>query len=95
MLVVALLSRNKHIIVEWPLGLDYTDGLGLVIGLSTYDRMFLLSVVIITSSVVLYSREYMGLTDSNVSRCVKLASIFIIRILLVLSCPNIFNVILG
>nr|YP_009630361.1 NADH dehydrogenase subunit 5 [Callispa bowringii]QBP33864.1 NADH dehydrogenase subunit 5 [Callispa bowringii] len=91
---VTFFMQNFSIIIEYSFMNVNSLSLVYIILLDHISLMFLSLVFMISSSVILYSKEYM-MGDYNFNRFILLVVMFVFSMMLVIVSPNLMSIILG
>nr|YP_010377570.1 NADH dehydrogenase subunit 5 [Lopinga achine]QYC92825.1 NADH dehydrogenase subunit 5 [Lopinga achine] len=80
--------------LEWEIISFNSMNLVMSILLDSLSLMFMMFVLLISSSVILYSKSYMS-SELNLSRFIILVLLFVFSMILLIISPNIISIILG
>nr|WHU54556.1 NADH deshydrogenase subunit 5 [Chelonus munakatae] len=83
-----------NLIIEWNFLYFFSTNFKFIMFLDWMTNLFLMTIMIISSSVLIYSMEYMKY-DYNFNRFMNLILIFILSMLLMIICPNLMTILIG
>nr|YP_010582929.1 NADH dehydrogenase subunit 5 [Parafagocyba longa]UGN61349.1 NADH dehydrogenase subunit 5 [Parafagocyba longa] len=89
------LMENYSLFLEWELYMMNSFGVFYVLFFDWISLMFVSVVFFISSMVILYSSDYMGINTYSSNRFLFLVVLFIISMLLMIMSPNLLSILLG
>nr|USH57548.1 NADH dehydrogenase subunit 5 [Ninguta schrenckii] len=91
---VYFIMNEMVMFLEWEIISLNSMNLVMTILLDPVSLMFMMFVSLISSSVIFYSKSYMG-SELNLSRFIILVLLFVFSMILLIISPNIISIILG
>uniref|UniRef100_UPI00300142EF NADH dehydrogenase subunit 5 n=1 Tax=Kuohzygia albolinea TaxID=3019669 RepID=UPI00300142EF len=89
------LFKDYYLFLEWEIFSLNSFGIYYVLLLDWVSLMFISVVLFISSMVVLYSSDYMGVCNYSSNRFLFLVILFIISMILMVISPNLLSILLG
>nr|YP_010277792.1 NADH dehydrogenase subunit 5 [Chelonus formosanus]UBR43344.1 NADH dehydrogenase subunit 5 [Chelonus formosanus]UDP58207.1 NADH dehydrogenase subunit 5 [Chelonus formosanus]UHY94333.1 NADH dehydrogenase subunit 5 [Chelonus formosanus]UJM44013.1 NADH dehydrogenase subunit 5 [Chelonus formosanus] len=83
-----------NLIIEWSFLHFFSINFKFIMMFDWMTNLFLMTIFIISSSVLIYSMEYMKY-DTNFNRFMNLVLIFILSMILMVICPNMMTILIG
>nr|QFO89461.1 NADH dehydrogenase subunit 5 [Empoasca flavescens] len=92
---MSFLNSSKNILIEWTIISINSFNLNYIMFFDWISLMFMSVVMIISSMVILYSSEYMGIKSFSSNRFLFLVLMFILSMMLMIISPNMISILLG
>nr|YP_010968400.1 NADH dehydrogenase subunit 5 [Capila pennicillatum]WNO18732.1 NADH dehydrogenase subunit 5 [Capila pennicillatum] len=93
-MMMYFIMENKIIFMEWELISFNSMNIVMSLLLDWMSFMFMMFVMMISSSVIYYSKSYMY-SEMNLNRFILLVLLFIMSMILLIISPNIISILLG
>nr|DAD54747.1 TPA_asm: NADH dehydrogenase subunit 5 [Pyrgus malvae] len=93
-MMIYFIMNNMIIFLEWELISFNSMNIVLSILLDWMSLLFMMFVLLISSSVIYYSKSYMS-SELNLNRFIILVLLFILSMMLLIISPNIISILLG
>nr|BCD58792.1 NADH dehydrogenase subunit 5 [Neope goschkevitschii] len=93
-MVIYFIMNEMVLFLEWEIISFNSMNLVMSILLDSVSLMFMMFVSLISSSVIFYSKSYMG-SELNLNRFIILVLLFVFSMILLIISPNIISIILG
>nr|AJG02532.1 NADH dehydrogenase subunit 5 [Pararge aegeria] len=91
---IYFIMNQMVMFLEWEIISLNSMNLVMSILLDSISLMFMMFVFLISSSVIMYSKSYMG-SELNLNRFIILVLLFVFSMILLIISPNIISIILG
>nr|YP_010583059.1 NADH dehydrogenase subunit 5 [Eurhadina exclamationis]UGN61505.1 NADH dehydrogenase subunit 5 [Eurhadina exclamationis] len=89
------LVNNYSVFLEWEIFMMNSFGIYYMLILDWISLMFISLVLFISSMVILYSSDYMGIKSYSSNRFLFLVILFVLSMILMLISPNLLSILLG
>nr|YP_010518917.1 NADH dehydrogenase subunit 5 [Chrysops niger]UXO95482.1 NADH dehydrogenase subunit 5 [Chrysops niger] len=91
--IIYLLSEYM-VFIEWEVVSLYSSSIVMTFLFDWMSLMFMSFVLLISSLVIYYSKEYMS-SDMNINRFIMLVLMFVLSMMLLIISPNLISILLG
>nr|AMP43697.1 NADH dehydrogenase subunit 5 [Chrysops silvifacies] len=93
-LSIVYLLNEYMVFIEWEVISLYSSSIVMTFLFDWMSLMFMSFVLLISSLVIYYSKEYM-LSDLNINRFIMLVLMFVLSMMLLIISPNLISILLG
>nr|YP_010545652.1 NADH dehydrogenase subunit 5 [Chrysops dissectus]UYG48435.1 NADH dehydrogenase subunit 5 [Chrysops dissectus] len=93
-LSIIYLLNEYMIFIEWEVISLYSSSIVMTFLFDWMSLMFMSFVLLISSLVIYYSKEYMS-SDLNINRFIMLVLMFVLSMMLLIISPNLISILLG
>nr|UYG48409.1 NADH dehydrogenase subunit 5 [Chrysops sp.] len=93
-LSIIYLLNEYMVFIEWEVVSLYSSSIVMTFLFDWMSLMFMSFVLLISSLVIYYSKEYMS-SDLNINRFIMLVLMFVLSMMLLIISPNLISILLG
>nr|YP_010242182.1 NADH dehydrogenase subunit 5 [Haematopota vexativa]QTI83221.1 NADH dehydrogenase subunit 5 [Haematopota vexativa] len=94
MMGITYLLNDYSLFIEWEVVTLYSSSIVMTFLFDWMSLMFMSFVLLISSLVIFYSKEYMS-SDMNINRFIMLVLMFVLSMMLLIISPNLISILLG
>nr|YP_010443278.1 NADH dehydrogenase subunit 5 [Danaus genutia]UTE83790.1 NADH dehydrogenase subunit 5 [Danaus genutia]UXR11461.1 NADH dehydrogenase subunit 5 [Danaus genutia] len=94
LMMIFFITSNLTIMIEWEIISFNSVNIVMSILLDWMSLLFMMFVLLISSSVIYYSKSYMS-SEINLNRFIILVIMFVLSMILLIISPNIISILLG
>nr|UOU85208.1 NADH dehydrogenase subunit 5 [Haematopota pluvialis] len=91
---ITYLLNDYMVFIEWEVVTLYSSSIVMTFLFDWMSLMFMSFVLLISSLVIFYSKEYMS-SDMNINRFIMLVLMFVLSMMLLIISPNLISILLG
>uniref|UniRef100_A0AAU6PBZ8 NADH-ubiquinone oxidoreductase chain 5 n=1 Tax=Tituria planata TaxID=3133672 RepID=A0AAU6PBZ8_9HEMI len=92
---MSFLLTTKSIMMEWQMIKLNSTQMNFIIFMDWMSTMFMATVLMISSMIMIYSKNYMEGNKNEMKRFVMLINLFILSMMLMIISPNLISIMLG